>query len=352
MTQAVHPVAATHGKQNLFKAAKDEAQGAEPLDAFQNLLEAQMDVQDVQPVEGGLALAQDGQDALNSVDIGKTLPQPEAAGGNVLPQVVLSAAQSAALAAAVTPGELKLDKTKVAKGDDVVALQKTKTPSPDAWIDTNAVDQGKQAPREDFSTLLQQGASATQKTVDLAPSPALRADSSVPSNMLAATSPVSSLNPNTPYAVLPTLSSATQAITSPLGSPAWGQELQQKVSWMVGGQQQSVNIQLNPPHLGPLEIQLQIDKDQATVIFATPHIAVKEAVEAAMPRLQQSFEQQGMGFSGSCLTADPGSQFGQQRQTAQQSPQFSPDWRQAQVESLAPEMVKIKQGEGLVNLFA
>ena len=281
MTQTVNQV--THGspKHAVDKAAP--AQGAESagLDLFQDLLTAQLDVQ---ATEGLVTLGQDDAEA----ESGKTLPQSDATGGNVLPQAALLGGQLAMALADVRPD-------KAGKGD-ISAAEKSKGPRPERLADVGAemadVRQDNSAQRDDFSNMLLQQAAA-QKAGDALPVEIARSDHAIALTQ-ATPVPVAPLNPNIPYTALPTSPAAVAEINSPLGAPAWGQELQQKVAWMVDGQQQRVNIQLNPPHLGPLEIQLQINNDQATVIFATPHSAVKEAVEAAMPRLQQSFEQQGI----------------------------------------------------------
>ena len=48
-------------------------------------------------------------------------------------------------------------------------------------------------------------------------------------------------------------------------------------------------MRINPPHLGPIDIQLTLQNDQASVSFGAQHGVVREALEAAIPRLREMF---------------------------------------------------------------
>ena len=50
-------------------------------------------------------------------------------------------------------------------------------------------------------------------------------------------------------------------------SGGWSDALGQRVLWMVTQQQQTAELSLNPPDLGPLHVVLSIDNDQASVMF-------------------------------------------------------------------------------------
>lgn len=88
-----------------------------------------------------------------------------------------------------------------------------------------------------------------------------------------------------------TLSSAMPATLShvdvPLNQPGWDQALGDKVLWLVNRQMQGAELRLNPPQLGPLEVRIAVDQDQARVLFMSQNVAVREAVEAALPRLRE-----------------------------------------------------------------
>lgn len=112
----------------------------------------------------------------------------------------------------------------------------------------------------------------------------------------------------------PQMTAAAAPLSAPLGSPDWQQGLGQQILWMAHKHEQQASLQLNPPHLGPLEVHLQIKDGQASALFVSPHGAVREAIEAAMPRLRDSLQEQGLILNGSCQSAYPDSQPGYREQ--------------------------------------
>jgi flagellar hook-length control protein FliK len=79
-----------------------------------------------------------------------------------------------------------------------------------------------------------------------------------------------------------------------VGTPGWDGALGQKVLWMATRQQQVAEMHLNPPNLGPLEVRLTISNDQASAQFVSHHPAVREAIEAALPRLREMLADSGI----------------------------------------------------------
>lgn len=81
-------------------------------------------------------------------------------------------------------------------------------------------------------------------------------------------------------------------LKSLLTSPEWADELGQRLIWMHGKSVQAAEIHLNPPQLGPMAVRIQMHDDQTSIQFASPHAAVREAIEAALPRLKELFNAQ------------------------------------------------------------
>jgi len=78
-------------------------------------------------------------------------------------------------------------------------------------------------------------------------------------------------------------------------NPAWAQGLGERVQWLIQQNIQGAEIRLNPPELGALEIKLQLSGDQGTQIhFTSPNGSVREALEAAIPRLREMFAENGL----------------------------------------------------------
>ena len=78
-----------------------------------------------------------------------------------------------------------------------------------------------------------------------------------------------------------------QTVTTPLGNQGWGDDFSQKIIWMSTQQNQIAELHLNPPDLGPLNVLLKINDNQLTAQFTSPHSAVREAVENALPKLRE-----------------------------------------------------------------
>ncbi|MFA7238743.1 MAG: flagellar hook-length control protein FliK [Sulfuricellaceae bacterium] len=107
-------------------------------------------------------------------------------------------------------------------------------------------------------------------------------------------------------------------IAAPVGSPGWGNALADKVTWMSNSQgNQVAELHLNPPHLGPLEVQLTITNDQASAVFVSPHPAVRDAIEAAMPRLRDMLADSGIMLGNTMVGAESFQQQQQQQAFAQ-----------------------------------
>ena len=94
-----------------------------------------------------------------------------------------------------------------------------------------------------------------------------------------------------------------------VGTPAWDQQLGQKVVWMAAGGDQSATLTLNPPDLGPLQVVLTVTNDQADAAFMSAQPEVRQALEAAMPRLREMMGEAGIAFGSATVSAGtPGQQ--------------------------------------------
>lgn len=83
-------------------------------------------------------------------------------------------------------------------------------------------------------------------------------------------------------------------MTIAFGHAQWSNNLAERAVWMAGQTIHSAEIQLDPPELGPLQIKIQVNQDQATVSFVSANPQVREAVEQSMGRLRELFQEQGL----------------------------------------------------------
>jgi len=93
-------------------------------------------------------------------------------------------------------------------------------------------------------------------------------------------------------------------VAEPVGEGRWGEVVAQRVSMMLGRQEQRLEMQLNPPNLGPMEVRLSLGGEQASVVFASQHAAVREALAAATPRLTALLADQGIVLANVQVASD------------------------------------------------
>jgi len=112
----------------------------------------------------------------------------------------------------------------------------------------------------------------------------------------------------TPHALLNTTSApasaANNALAPSVGSAAWGQALGEKIVWMTAGAQQTASLTLNPPNLGPLQIVLNVTNDQATASFFSAQPEVRQALEAALPKLREMMNESGIQLGQATVSAE------------------------------------------------
>ncbi len=153
-----------------------------------------------------------------------------------------------------------------------------------------------------------------------------------------------------------TAASNSQAtVSTPLHSAAWPQQFSEKIVWMAKNDQQSAQINLNPPQLGPVQITLNLNGDQATAVFASPHAEVRQAIESSLPQLRDMLSTAGIALGDANVGAN----------LAQQNPNNAfqtPNRAQSSLENailpandnapVAGIAAPLHQGRGLVDLFA
>lgn len=93
---------------------------------------------------------------------------------------------------------------------------------------------------------------------------------------------------------LPPAQHAASAIPGTVGEQRWGDALSQRVVWMVGQQVRAAEFRVEPPQLGPIEVRLSITNDQANLTFSAPHSIARDAIQTALPRLQEMLQETGL----------------------------------------------------------
>ena len=96
--------------------------------------------------------------------------------------------------------------------------------------------------------------------------------------------------------LLPSNPTQTQ-VTAPLNSPQFSDELGQRIRWLVGQNFNAAQIRLNPAELGPVDVRINVSGDQVSVAFNSQFGVVREAIEAALPKLREMLENQGLNLA-------------------------------------------------------
>ena len=104
----------------------------------------------------------------------------------------------------------------------------------------------------------------------------------------------------TPLAAAPGLPVATV-----VGQPGWSAELGQRMVWLANQEIREAQIQLNPRHLGPIDVRIVYgDAQQLSVSFVAQNPAAREALDAALPRLREMFDQQGLNLADASVSQE------------------------------------------------
>lgn len=149
------------------------------------------------------------------------------------------------------------------------------------------------------------------------------------------------------------------AINVPPGEKGWNSAVSERVLWMVGQQMQSASIRITPPHLGPIDIHVSFRNDEANVTFLAQHGVVKEAIEAAIPRLREMFTENNLQLAN----VDVGQKESEDQRSLQQFNRDSADGAQltnsedGDFDGAGEDVdlmgaVNYQTGQGLVDYYA
>jgi flagellar hook-length control protein FliK len=139
------------------------------------------------------------------------------------------------------------------------------------------------------------------------------------------------------------------AIEAPVRSPAFAAEVGDKVVWLAGRQGQLADFSLNPPQMGALEVRLTVSGGEATAQFFSPNPVVRDALDAAMPKLRELMAEAGLSL-GETEVRD-------QAFSRKEGPQMPSQARSQDVEIVAHQGVLTghgmarSSGLGLVDLY-
>jgi flagellar hook-length control protein FliK len=84
--------------------------------------------------------------------------------------------------------------------------------------------------------------------------------------------------------------------------PRWVDDLGNRLASMVRTGESSASLQLTPVDLGPLEVNVSVRENQATVHFGASNAETRALLEASMPRLREMLAAQGFQLMDSSVS--------------------------------------------------
>ncbi|RFC39206.1 MAG: flagellar hook-length control protein FliK [Candidatus Nitrotoga sp. LAW] len=272
----------------------------------------------------------DGTNALSSDMLAALLPH------NIAPQISIRGTQSIQPEAVTDDNRAQSISTrKMSLGYDAADIAKAtlKYGTPDTTLEIiNSFDGNKSV-----TPLIESQLSTQSLTQVNAPQPNTIALATLQTQ----TSSADNLNVQTQFTV-----------NTPLVDGAWADEFSQKITWMATQNGQSAELHLNPPQLGPLDVLIKVDGDQATALFSSPHAVVRDAIEQALPKLREMLADNGI-MLGNASVSDQSAREQQAKQTDQQHKKEG--WQAKVDQSVFVGSTQAKSGhhhQGLVDTFA
>jgi len=141
------------------------------------------------------------------------------------------------------------------------------------------------------------------------------------------------------------------SIPQDVGSAAWARSLGQHIAWQAAGNYQTAELHLHPADLGPLQVVLSVENNQADLSFVSREPAVRAAIEAAMPELRAMLAESGISLGQAHVGAE----------SPRDQPQFEPPRQRAGHDAVGTEaavsggtlrLTPGRGGAGLVDVFA
>jgi flagellar hook-length control protein FliK len=80
----------------------------------------------------------------------------------------------------------------------------------------------------------------------------------------------------------------------PMRDPAWPQAVAAEIRFLVDHKIDVATLRLNPEHLGPVEVRIDVRDERVSVSFGVHHGDTQAALEQSLPRLREMFAAAGL----------------------------------------------------------
>ncbi len=144
-------------------------------------------------------------------------------------------------------------------------------------------------------------------------------------------------------------------VTESLHTENWDNKMAERVHWLVHQKVSSAEIHIHPRELGPVNAKIQIVEGKADITLSSQHGNVREALEAAMPKLRDMFQDSGIELNQVNVNSQAHSQEQRQPQTQQQRENLATHSQLVDAEDSAKEIItsiNTLTPDGFVDYYA
>jgi flagellar hook-length control protein FliK len=94
----------------------------------------------------------------------------------------------------------------------------------------------------------------------------------------------------------PILRGYTTSIDVPFSHAEWGDKVAGKLTWLTARNMSVAEIHITPPDMGPMEVKVQVQQDQANISVQSANPVVREQLELHSQRLRDMLSEQGLSL--------------------------------------------------------
>lgn len=141
-----------------------------------------------------------------------------------------------------------------------------------------------------------------------------------------------------------------------LSHPEWSKDLGDRIVWMNNKAIPTAEIKMNPQHLGPISVRIDVNQDhQANIVFTAQHAVVREALEASIPKLREMMSAQQLNLVDVSISQNSTSGQGQPQSQPQGFAQMADGGRRGKgaegmlADGISDVMEDVENGQALVS---
>jgi flagellar hook-length control protein FliK len=94
----------------------------------------------------------------------------------------------------------------------------------------------------------------------------------------------------------PVMRGYATSIDVPVGHAEWGDRVAGKLTWLTAANMSVAEIHLTPPDMGPMEVRVQVQNEQANITVHSANPAVRDQLELHSHRLRDMLSEQGLSL--------------------------------------------------------